>query len=107
MSTNKAFGKRIRKLRKDNNLTLEEMSKIAGLSSSAVSNWEQNNAVPNVDTLLKISRYFGKSVDYMLGNEYYANNDMQAIFRGLNNMNDKESQKTLVLLNAVFDDIAF
>lgn len=40
-----------------------------GLSVSVASYWKRSGCVPKHDTLEKIAKYFGVSVDYLLGRE--------------------------------------
>ena len=48
-------------------LTQTEVGKIVGKSKTAVASWEQGLSMPDVITLIKLSRYYGVSVEYMLG----------------------------------------
>ena len=43
------------------------VAKEIGVSSGSITSWK-NGKVPHHDTLIKISNYFGVSVDYLLGN---------------------------------------
>lgn len=53
------IGFNIKKIREANNLTQEEFGKIAGVSSMAVSQWENERAVPRMGAVQMISDYFG------------------------------------------------
>lgn len=53
------IGFNIRKIRETNNLTQEEFGKIAGVSSMAVSQWENERAVPRMGAVQMISDHFG------------------------------------------------
>jgi len=53
--------------RTDNNLTQTELGKIVGKSKTAVASWEQGLSMPDVVTLYRLAKYFGKSIDYMYG----------------------------------------
>ncbi len=44
-----------------------ELSKALGVSKQSVSNWENDNIQPSIEVLLKISKYFKVSTDYLLG----------------------------------------
>ena len=39
------------------------------ISSSLTYRWLQNISLPKVDTLIKLKKYFGCSIDYLLGRE--------------------------------------
>lgn len=53
------IGDNIKKIRKDNHLTQEQFGKIAGVSSMAVSQWENHRALPRMGAVQRISDYFG------------------------------------------------
>lgn len=53
------IGENIKRIRKANNLTQEEFGKIADVSSMAVSQWENDRAVPRMGAVQAISDYFG------------------------------------------------
>lgn len=53
-------------LRKNNNLTQEEMAKKLFVTRQAVSRWENGETVPNVDTLKLISNIFDISINSLI-----------------------------------------
>lgn len=53
------IGSNIKQIRDSHNLTQEEFGKIAGVSSMAVSQWENDRAVPRMGAVQLISDYFG------------------------------------------------
>ena len=48
-------------------LTQTEVGKIVGKSKNAVASWEQGLSLPDIVTLLRLSKYYGVSIDYMYG----------------------------------------
>ncbi len=56
-------------LRKENNMTQEELAHKVGVSRQSVSKWEAGGALPDLDKLLKISKLFGVSTDYLIDEE--------------------------------------
>ena len=63
------FENRLKKLRMAKNLTQEEVAKALGLPKTTYCNCERDEREPSAMTLLKISAYFGVSLDYLCGNE--------------------------------------
>lgn len=61
------FGDRLKTLRKERNLTQEELANMFFLNKSSVSRYERDNQMPESDTLQKIADYFKVTVDYLLG----------------------------------------
>lgn len=60
------FGKRLKQLRLDNNLTQEQLGRMLNVTNVGVSKWESNERFPDKDTLIKIANYFDVSTDYLL-----------------------------------------
>lgn len=67
------FAKRLRDLREKNNLQQKELAKELDVLEATISMWETGKRIPYSDMLIKISNYFGVSVDYLLGNEPISN----------------------------------
>ena len=57
----------IRKLRKNFNLSQVELASKLGVTKQCVSNWENDNILPSIDMLIKLSRLFNVPTDYLLG----------------------------------------
>ena len=60
------IGKRIAFLRKEKGLTQEELAQHMGISSQAVSKWENDQTCPDISALPKLARLFGVTVDELL-----------------------------------------
>ncbi|MDO4605482.1 MAG: helix-turn-helix transcriptional regulator [Helcococcus sp.] len=104
------FQERIRKLRSDAQITMEQLAKALGVSKSRINMWENAGTVPKEDILVKISKYFNVSVDYLLGNEKMEgkepeNEKLEILQRGLEKLDDKDLEKAKGVLSAIFDDI--
>ena len=60
------LGQRIQELRKEKGLSQEGLGEQLGVSRQAVSRWEMDGAVPEVDKLITMSRIFGVSLNDLL-----------------------------------------
>ena len=61
------MGERIRALRKSKNLTQEQLAEKLGISSKAISDYENDKVLkPNALIIQAIADYFNVSVDYLL-----------------------------------------
>ncbi|PGU05382.1 helix-turn-helix domain-containing protein [Bacillus cereus] len=67
------IGKNLRKLRKNNNLTMKELGQKLNLAESTISGYENGNRKPDYDTLNKFADFFEVSTDYLLGRELTKN----------------------------------
>ena len=61
------FSERLRELRIERNLSQMELAQKTGISQSAIARWELNKTEPTATALITLSRFFGESVDYLLG----------------------------------------
>lgn len=72
------LGERIMKLRQSKGLSQEEFGAEMGVSRQAVSKWETNQAVPDVDKIIQMSDFFKVTTDYLLkdtNNQTYSVNE--------------------------------
>lgn len=63
------LNQRIKELRTARNLNQVELARELCVSKQTVSNWENDNIQPSIEMLMKISKFFNVTTDYMLGNE--------------------------------------
>ncbi len=61
------FGKRLKLLRTNLNLTQKQLGENLNLSQRAISSYENNLRFPDEQTINLIADYFNVSVDYLLG----------------------------------------
>ncbi len=63
------FGEKLKGLRKEKGYSQEEMAGLLEVSRQAVSKWESDRGIPEIDKLVQISNMFGVTLDYLLKNE--------------------------------------
>jgi transcriptional regulator with XRE-family HTH domain len=62
------FGKRLKWLRQEKEVTQSEIGELLGVSSRMVSFYESNTHFPrDAESLIKLARYFNVSLDYLVG----------------------------------------
>lgn len=61
------FSIRLKQLRKEKNLTQEDLAKILGYTRAAISGYEIGRNEPSHEVLNKLSEYFNVSVGYLTG----------------------------------------
>ena len=78
-----SFGERLKRLRKERDVTQATLAEYLGVVSSAVGKYETiENSYPSVEALIKISEFFNVSIDYLLlGTSFYTES------KGDNNVN--------------------
>ena len=60
------FGKKLQELRKNKELTQEELGEILFVTRTTISKWESGRGYPSIDSLKAISNYFHVSIDDLL-----------------------------------------
>ena len=61
------FSQRLLELRKQNNLTQEQLGKQINVSRYAILTYEKTKSYPDVEGLIALADYFKVSTDYLLG----------------------------------------
>lgn len=61
---NKIKGQNIRKLRKEKNMSQQELAKILNVSQRTISGYEKNQITASFDTMTDIADYFRVPLDY-------------------------------------------
>ena len=83
------FAERLRKYRRERDLTQEQLAEKIGISPQSVSKWERGDGYPDITMLPKIANFFGISIDTLLGNDEAAKEeDIEQFYEKLNGMYD-------------------
>ena len=61
------LSKRIYEIRTSFGWTQVQLAQKLGITKQTVSNWENDNIQPSIDMLVKLSKIFNVSTDYLLG----------------------------------------
>ena len=90
------LGNKIKTLRKEHNLTQENLAEMLGVSYQAISRWENNITSPDISTLPILANIFNVTVDYLLDVNVIKNEDnINKIYDEYYNL----SINNLILLN--------
>ena len=57
---------RIQSLRKAKGISQEQLADVVGVSRQAVSKWESEQTIPDLEKIIIMSDYFGVTTDYIL-----------------------------------------
>ncbi len=103
------IGTRIQNLRKQRGMSQEQLAEALGVSRQAVSKWEAEQSVPDIDKIISICDYFGVTTDYILRNTELPQTEPQSepmvenTYISENNVDEEnpEKQKKSALLLAV------
>lgn len=78
------FSQQIKKLRDSRGLTQEQMANELGISRQAVSNWENDRNLPDIEMLISISTTFDISLDELILGERKMNNMTEKLIKDTN-----------------------
>ena len=59
----------LKKIRKDNNLSQEQLAEKLGVSRQSVSKWENGEAYPEMDKVLQLCKMFNLNIDELLNQD--------------------------------------
>ena len=60
------FGEQIKKLRNKENLTQQQIAEKIGVSRQAISNWENDKNLPDIEMIIFISQTFNITLDELI-----------------------------------------
>ena len=76
------IGSNIKKLRRERDITQEQLAEILGLTPSAISQWETDRVMPDITYLPKLAHLFNVSADEILGiNVDASEEEIQRIYK--------------------------
>lgn len=64
-----SLGEKIKKLRKENNLSQEQLAEKLNVSRQAISKWEANKAYPDIENLILLRKIFDVTLDDLIIDE--------------------------------------
>ena len=123
------IGKIIKKLRKENNMTQEDLANKLGITRGAVSLYEQDKRKIDYKSINKLADIFGVSSDYILGRiekkdqvktisdaisdnpelynfwkELSQRKDLQLLFRQTKDLDPKDIKRIVRVIKAIEDE---
>ena len=93
------IGERIIQLRKQKNLSQQELADKIGASRTIIGNYERNANTPSIEVLLKLAKVFDVSVDFLIGEGELSSYD-KAVLKRMEDIErlDPDTQKHLFFL---------
>lgn len=61
------FGEKLRELMEERNLSATDIQRNTGISNSRIYDWQKYAIMPYLSSLIKLSDYFGVSIEYLTG----------------------------------------
>lgn len=102
------FGKKIHSLRKEANLSQEDVAKKIDTSGAIIGRYERNEITPSIEVAKKIAKIFNVSVDYLLDDsgELSMFRDINMIKRWeeLEKLSDSDKEHIVYVIDALLRD---
>lgn len=95
------FSQQIKKLRDSRGLTQEQIANELGISRQAVSNWENDRNLPDIEMLISISTTFDISLDELILGERKMNNMTEKLIKDTNENRTAKMNMITSLLGSV------
>jgi transcriptional regulator with XRE-family HTH domain len=90
------FGERLKVLRKEKGLSLEEIGNVIGAGKSLIHAYEQGKSEPGMRASYKLARFFNVSLDWLIGESEYRESLLTEDEYRLLDSGDKETIKNLI-----------
>lgn len=108
---NLVIGKKLLYLRKRNKLTQAELAEKLNYSDKAISKWEKGESLPPVEVFYNISKLYGVSLDFIIGDETVdpqpiKTDDRKRIYLNITNLAVVTVWFVALLLFVLFDIIS-
>lgn len=91
------FGENFKKLRKEKDLTQENLADFLGVTFQAISKWERGETYPDITMLPAIASFFNSSVDDLLGvNQAINEEKLSDLIEKYDNLSSARSRKEML-----------
>ena len=78
----KMIGSFLKELRKENNMTQEQLGERIGVTNKTVSRWETGNYMPPVESLILLSDIYGISINEILAGKRVEMDELKEVAVG-------------------------
>ena len=86
------FAEKLKLLRKQENMSQEQLAAKLGVSRQAVTKWETGAGIPDIENILSISKLFDISMDELFSNERKMNLPKDYLFESVTEYDIDESK---------------
>lgn len=103
---NEVFSKKIKEIRENNNLTMQQLADKINVSKSSINMYENKGIIPRYEILIDISKTFNVSIDYLLGNDissFKNNKKVLSIIKKIKRLDDEQLNKFCKILEIMFE----
>jgi transcriptional regulator with XRE-family HTH domain len=102
-----AFAERLKNIRMERKLTQGRLAELLGVGTRVYHRWENGDATPHLDTLVKIAEVLQVSADELLGIEDVRaehrihNHELHRLYSQVDSLSDDAQQALIVILDGL------
>ena len=89
----------LKRIRKEHNLSQEELAEKLGVSRQSVSKWESGTAFPEMDKVIQICKIFNVNMDDLMNQDIKAINNTREAKSNINKVIDDFFKNAVKLIN--------
>ena len=102
---NENMGQIIKHLRKERNLTQEELAEQLNVSAQAISKWENGTSMPDISQVVPIANFFEISTDILFSRNVHKNNqNVKLLIQNIENSSDGNDYTRFEKLKSLLDE---
>ncbi|MBP7075624.1 MAG: helix-turn-helix transcriptional regulator [Bacteroidales bacterium] len=100
------IGDKIIQLRKLHNLSQTDLAQKVEASRTIIGNYERNENTPSIEMIIKISKVFNVSVDYIIGEGVLSQYDKEVLKRidDIEKLDDETKNKMFFLIDNIIQN---
>jgi len=89
------FGKFISELRKEKNMTQEQLAEKVGVTDKSISRWENGNTMPDITIIIELANIFNVTLPELLNGRRMTKDELLTQKETINNLIKLETEKQL------------
>lgn len=104
----------LRKLRGSASVSQKQLAEAVGVSQQSINKYENHNIEPDIETMIRIAKYFNTSVDYLIGYStvphkaerlsiYELNEEERNLVSCFRRLSSQQRQCIMTLINSYLD----
>ena len=97
-----SFSQKLMLLRKEKKVSQRQLADFLDIGASNIARYE-NGRLPTADILIKLSDFFGVSIDYLLKDDFQQDQDASPLLQQLNSLSKHDKSVVLDLIYGVMD----
>lgn len=95
------FGKTLKAIRKQSNMSLKELHNLSGISVSFLSSLERGEKSPTLDTLQKLSSAFNLQISDLIGQSSVHSPEIISLMQAAKKLNPQQLENITRFLNSL------